>query len=105
MKNILIKIKNFLSFFWIVPQLTLFVTTLLLIVSVTPFICTDESGTTKVLKQNGYKVIHVGGYRWFGGDKSDWWSTKFKAVTSQGDTINGYVTTGIFKGYTIRFEQ
>ena len=101
MKNIFNKIFNYIEPFL---HLFIFVVFLIFCVSIIPFACTDESGTTKVLKQNGYKVVEVGGYRWFGGDKSDWWSTKFKAVTPQGDTIKGYVTTGIFKGYTIRFE-
>lgn len=66
--------------------------------------CTDEEGTRDVLKKNGMKPIEVGGHAWFAGDKDDYWATKFKAVTANGDTITGSVTKGILKGKTIRYD-
>lgn len=64
--------------------------------------CTDEKNTKRVLEVNGYKVIKVRGHPWFtsGGEL---YKTKFTAVAPNGkDTVTGYVTSGFFKGSTIR---
>ena len=67
--------------------------------------CTDESGAKKALERNGYKPINVGGYGWFAGSKDDVYITKFKAVAPNGDTVNGCVTSGWFKGNTVRTDD
>lgn len=64
--------------------------------------CTDNAGTRKTLLRNNYKPISVGGYGWFGGSKGDIFVTKFKAVAPNGDTLTGCVTSGWFKGNTLR---
>jgi hypothetical protein len=67
--------------------------------------CTDESGAKKALERNGYKPINVGGYGWFAGSKDDVYVTKFKAVAPNGDTVTGCVTSGWFKGNTVRTDD
>lgn len=67
--------------------------------------CTDESGAKKALERNGYKPIEVGGYGWFAGSKDDVYVTKFKAVAPNGDTVTGCVTSGWFKGNTVRTDD
>lgn len=62
--------------------------------------CTDEDGATKALVHAGYQPIEVGGYAWFGYDET--FRTEFTAVAKNGDTIDGVVTSGWFKGSTIR---
>lgn len=67
--------------------------------------CTDNNGTRDILIKSGYTPLEVGGYRWFGGNKSDFYCTNFKAISPHGDTITGYVTKGLlFKGKTIRLD-
>ena len=56
---------------------------------------TDVQGTTQLLKEQNYKPINVGGHAWFTGKKS-WSATKFKAISSKGDTVTGYSTTELF---------
>jgi hypothetical protein len=74
----------------------------LIAISIMLFSCTDESGARKTLERGGYKPISVGGYGWFAGSKDDVYVTKFKAVAINGDTVTGCVTSGWFKGNTIR---
>jgi hypothetical protein len=64
--------------------------------------CQDVKGTKETLKINNYKPIEVGGYGWFQGAKDDVYITKFKAISPSGDTVSGVVTSGWFKGNTIR---
>jgi len=42
--------------------------------------CTDESGTTKCLKQNNFKPIKVGGYGWFNGSEEDYIKTPISVL-------------------------
>jgi len=73
--------------------------------TITLLSCTDSNGTKDVLIKSGYTPLNVGGYRWFGGDKSDFYHTNFKAISPHGDTVTGYVTKGLlFKGKTIRLD-
>ena len=58
---------------------------------------TDKIGTEKYLIEHKYKPIEVGGYQYdFWGSRTDWYCTKFKAVDSNGDTLNGVVRKNIF---------
>jgi hypothetical protein len=66
--------------------------------------CTDPEGTQRVLKQQGYSAVEITGWRPFAGDKQDWYSTGFKAVSPSGDLVTGVVTSGLFKGNTIRLD-
>ena len=67
--------------------------------------CTDEDGARKTLARNNYRVIEVGGHGWFSGGKDDVYITKFKAVAPNNDTVTGCVTSGWFKGNTIRLDD
>lgn len=67
--------------------------------------CTDEDGARKTLERNNYKVIKVGGYSWLGGSKDDTYKTEFEAIAPNGDTVTGVVTSGLFKGNTIRLDD
>ena len=69
-----------------------------------PYYRVDVEGAQKTLKQSGYIPIQVGGYGWFSGSKSDWYSTKFKAIGPLKDTVTGVVTKGFFKGSTVRLD-
>lgn len=64
---------------------------------------TDNDSTTKTLERNGYTPIEVGGYSYTGDECL--YSTKFKAVAPNGDTVTGCVTKGVFKGNTIRLDD
>ena len=55
---------------------------------------TDIQDTTKLLIEQNYKPINVGGHAWFTG--KTWSATKFIAISSKGDTVTGYCTTRLF---------
>lgn len=70
-----------------------------------PFFGTGVEGAKKTLKSSGYIPIEVGGYSYFSGSKSDFFRTKFKAISISKDTVTGVVTKGLFfKGSTIRLD-
>lgn len=80
--------------------ITLIVACIFLIIQVKTGV--DVPDATRVLKSSGYKPIEVGGYGLFQSG-SDWYSTKFKAVSITGDTVTGVVSKGLwFKGSTVR---
>ncbi len=64
--------------------------------------CTDKSGATRTLSQNGYKNIEIRGYDFFGCSKGDTFATQFRAKNSNGYWVKGVVCSGILKGTTIR---
>lgn len=82
---------------------TLLSTTFLVAANCAP-ILTDVEGTTKTLKAQGFEPVEVGGGKWFGGSKGDFWRTKFTANNIKGEKVEGYATKGLFKGTTLRFE-
>ena len=57
---------------------------------------TDEVATRKTLEIYNFKVIQVGGYNFWAGNKYDWYKTKFVAIAPDGDTVTGTVTRGLF---------
>ena len=75
---------------------------ILISICITPFYCTDKNSATLTLKRNGYIPLKVGGYGWFQGGQGDIFITKFTAIAINGDTVTGCVTSGLFKGNTIR---
>lgn len=64
----------------------------------------DPEGTTRALQAQGFEPIEVGGGVWLGGSAGDLWRTKFTAENPKGDIVDGYATSGIFKGTTLRFD-
>lgn len=66
--------------------------------------CTREDATLRVLEQSGYSQVEITGWRPFMADKNDTFSTGFRAKSPTGQTVTGAVTSGWFKGNTIRLD-
>lgn len=66
--------------------------------------CTDEKTAARVLRDNGYTNVEVGGYAAWACSDSDTYATKFKATSPSGSKVTGAVCNGAFKGATIRFD-
>jgi hypothetical protein len=66
--------------------------------------CSDPSGASKVLRDNGYTNITTTGYRFFACSERDIFSTGFVAKSPNGTTVTGAVCEGLLKGKTIRFD-
>lgn len=65
--------------------------------------CTDPNEARKVLQDNGYTDIRIGGYSWLGCSENDQFSTEFIAKGPTGRDVKGVVCSGWLKGSTIRF--
>lgn len=65
--------------------------------------CTSESSTISTLQKAGFTQIQPGGYAIFGCSKDDIFQTKFTAINSQGQEVEGVVCCGVFKNCTVRF--
>jgi len=78
----------------------------IILISITALLmsCTDEKGAKKTLENSGYTNVSVGGYGLFGGSKDDVYCTKFTATSPNGNRVTGVVTSGWFKGHTIRLD-
>jgi len=50
---------------------------------------TDIQGTTKILIEQNYQPIKVGGHAWFI-PGNNWSATKFTDITAKGDKVTGY---------------
>jgi hypothetical protein len=58
-----------------------------------------------VLEQNGFTNVTITGWRPFAKSEKDWYSTGFSATNvTTGKQVTGAVTSGVFKGNTIRFD-
>jgi hypothetical protein len=66
--------------------------------------CSDADTARRVLEQNGYEVLEVGGHALFSCGKDDDFATQFKAKSPGGQIVSGAVCSGWFKGATIRFD-
>jgi hypothetical protein len=64
--------------------------------------CTREDQARQVLQRSGYKDIQITGYSWFACGKDDSFATGFRATAPDGETIEGTVCAGFFKGATVR---
>jgi len=64
--------------------------------------CTNEGKTYDVLRKAGYTDIKVGGWAPFSCSEDDVFKTKFTATNPTGQTVEGVVCAGWFKGGTIR---
>ncbi|RJT47192.1 hypothetical protein D6C13_02185 [Rahnella woolbedingensis] len=65
--------------------------------------CTDPERAEKVLADNGFTNIHIGGYSWAGCSNGDNYATEFDATSPAGKQVNGVVCSAWLKGSTIRF--
>lgn len=66
--------------------------------------CTAPDSAKEVLENQGYTDVDAGGYGWFSCSEDDWFKTKFSAKSPSGQSVQGTVCKGLFKGSTIRFE-
>lgn len=66
--------------------------------------CTDNAKAEKVLRSQGYRDIHLTGYRYWGCSKDDSFHTGFRAVSASGAEATGVVCSDWFKGATVRFD-
>lgn len=66
--------------------------------------CTKPEQSTRVLEDSGYTNIVITGWRPFMASDSDSFSTGFQATAPNGRTVSGAVTSGWFKGHTIRLD-
>ncbi len=73
-------------------------------VFVMPSACTRPDDTIRILKQQGYSNIDITGWRPLDKGEDDVFSTGFEAVSPSGQVVTGAVTSGWFKGGTIRFD-
>lgn len=65
---------------------------------------TDAPGTTRLLTDQGYSNVEITGWRPFAGSKDDIHCTGFTAITPTGKQVSGTVTSGFFKGKTLRLD-
>lgn len=77
---------------------------LMIIVVLITFNCSRPDSANKVLHQNGYTDIEITGWKFFGCDGNDFFSTGFKAKSPIGFPVSGNVCEGWFKGATIRLK-
>ena len=69
-----------------------------------PHGCTDPDTTQRVLRQQGYTNVEITGWRPFMKSDSDAYSTGFVATAPNGERVSGAVTSGWFKGATVRMD-
>lgn len=66
--------------------------------------CTDQKTARRVLEDQGYTDISVGGFDAFGCSDDDTYATKFTATSPNGKRVSGVVCSSqFFKGSTVRF--
>lgn len=65
--------------------------------------CTDKSNAQRILSQQGYTEIQLGGYAFGACSEDDTYATSFRAKSPAGIFVEGAVCSGWFKGGTIRF--
>jgi len=66
--------------------------------------CSQPEQATRVLQQQGYTEIEITGWRPMMAGKDDTYSTGFRAKSPSGAIVTGAVTSGVFKGSTIRLD-
>lgn len=66
--------------------------------------CTQPDDTRRILAAQGYTKIEITGWRPFAKSEKDVYSTGFKAVAPNGTVVTGAVTSGWFKGNTVRLD-
>lgn len=69
-----------------------------------PTTCIQPEKAERVLRQSGYKNINITGWRPFAKSENDIFSTGFEATSPNGESVSGAVTSGPFKGATIRLD-
>lgn len=101
-------IKKGLKEFWeivteVIDRKTRFSLIVFVILIITiPNSCQDKEGTLKILEENGYEVVEVGGYAWLGCPQHSAWRTKFVVKDkNSGKHVDGCYCTGFVKRIVI----
>lgn len=76
----------------------------LIVVVVLPELSTRPEEAERILEQSGYKDIEITGWRPFAMATDETFSTGFRATSPSGHKVTGTVTSGFFKGSTIRLD-
>lgn len=66
--------------------------------------CTRPDSAERTLHQQGFTEIKVTGYGWLSCSEDDVFRTNFRAKAVNGDTVEGTVCEGLFKGKTVRLD-
>lgn len=66
--------------------------------------CSDPEGAKRVLRQQGFTEVEITGWRPFSASKGDTYSTGFRAKAPNGEPVTGAVTSGFWKGHTVRLD-
>ena len=77
---------------------------LLVFTVILPHGCTHPESTVRVLEEQGYTNVQITGWRPLSVDKNDIYSTGFTAISPKGNEVTGVVTSGLFKGNTVRLD-
>ncbi len=63
----------------------------------------NQSDATRVVEAQGMTDVKVTGYSFFGCSEDDLYRSTFTAKNVKGESVEGVICGGIFKGYTVRF--
>ena len=66
--------------------------------------CTRSGQAERILEENGYTNIDVGGYGFLSCSDDDVFRTNFTATSPNGKRVSGTVCSGLLKSSTIRFD-
>ena len=74
------------------------------IIFICPIACTRPDDARRVLMAQGYKQVEITGWRPLMAGKEDAFSTGFRAQSIDRSIVTGAVTSGWFKGNTVRID-
>lgn len=74
------------------------------IVFALPKACTRDNDARRILTEQGFTEIVITGWRPMMAGRDESTSTGFIAKSPNGTIVTGAVTSGLFKGSTIRFD-
>ena len=87
------------AYYWILAIVTL------VILPFSIFGLEDKESAARILNQEGYTNVTVGGTNSFSCGRDDLYRTAFTATNLNGVEVSGTVCSGwLFKGHTIRFD-
>lgn len=64
--------------------------------------CQDEATALRALRVQGFTDVVLTGYAWSGCGRDDTFHTGFRAKAANGETVEGVVCSGYWKGSTVR---
>jgi hypothetical protein len=81
-----------------------YIVVMILLARVLPEVLTNPENAMRVLSAAGYTEIEITGWRPFMAGGGDTVSTGFRAKSASGAIVTGAVTSGAFKGSTVRVD-